>query len=375
MTASHRIVEARLQRVQLPLVHEFETSSHRKKELEHILIRLRGDDGSVAWGEIASPSDPYYAAETIDTCWLIAERYLVPSLLAAEWETPAEAALSWAGVRGNNFAKAGVDAAVWALHAQSTGSSLASALGGTRRESVAGVSLGIERKIDTLIGQVEAHVAAGYSRVKLKIRPGWDTVPVAAVRAGFPTLIVQVDANGAYSESAENLAALRALDRFDLAMIEQPFAPRDLLAHARLQRVIATPICLDESIETVDDLLTAVHLKAARIVNIKVSRMGGLTPARDAHDAAQQAGLPVWCGGMHEFGIGRAANLALCSLAGFSLPSDISGSDKYYARDVLTTPIVARNGVVDVPEYVGLGVCVDEEFVAAQTNLEVTLHP
>lgn len=368
-----KIVEARLQRVRLPLVHEFETSSHRKRYLEHILVRLRGDDGNTAWGEIASPSDPFYAAETVETCWIVAEQYLLPRLLGAEWESPEEAAHTWASVRGNEFAKAGVDAAVWTLHAAATGRSLSSALGGTRTEAIAGVSLGIEKTVEELIKQVREQVGFGYSRIKLKIRPGWDAAVVRAVRSEFPTATLQVDANGAYSETPEHLSALRSLDGFGLAMIEQPFAPRDLLAHARLQAQIETPICLDESIETLADLRTALHLEAARIINIKVSRMGGLTPARAAHNYAYEASVPVWCGGMHEFGIGRAANLALCSLPGFTLPSDVSGSDKYYARDVTTQPIVATAGAVAIPSAAGLGFDIDDDFVAAHTVTELSL--
>jgi O-succinylbenzoate synthase len=368
-----QIVEAKLHRVSLPLVHEFETSSHRKRSLEHILVRLWANDGTVAWGEIASPSDPYFAAETVDTCWLVAERYLLPGLVGASWRTPDEAVATWSLVRGNNFAKAGVDAAIWALHAASTETSLADTLGGTRTEAIAGVSLGIERSAEATVDQVHTHVASGYGRVKLKIRPGWDVEVVRAVRAEFPELILQVDANGAYPETPEALAALHELDGFGLAMIEQPFAPRNLLAHARLQADLETPVCLDESIETVEDLETAIQLGAGRIINIKVSRMGGLTEARRAHDIARAAGIPVWCGGMHEFGVGRAANLALCSLPGFTLPSDVSGSAKYYERDVITAPIVANDGRVDIPSAPGLGVDVDTEFIDAMSSRVATV--
>ncbi|QAY73506.1 o-succinylbenzoate synthase [Agromyces protaetiae] len=363
-----RIVQARLQRVRLPLVHEFQTSSHTKGALEHLLVRLVSDDGLVAWGEIASPSGPFYGAETTDTCWLIARDHLLPRLVGAEWDTPEEAAGLWRGVRGNRFAKAGVDAAVWALHAAANGVSLSQDLGGTATEVVAGVSLGIEPTIDGLLEQVAAHIASGYPRVKLKIAPGWDVEPVRAVRAAFgPDLDLHVDANGAYREEPDHLAALVALDEHRLTMIEQPFAPDDLLAHARLQARIETPVCLDESVESVDDLHTALALGAGRILNIKVSRMGGLTPARAAHAVALDAGMPVWCGGMHEFGVGRAANLAIASLPGFVLPSDVSGSDKYYARDVTTEPIRALQGRVAVPASPGLGYDVDEEFTASNT--------
>jgi O-succinylbenzoate synthase len=362
-----RVVAARVSRVELPLVHEFQTSSHRKKHLAHLLVRLVDESGAVAWGEVASPSDPFYGAETVETCWAIVTGYLLPRLVGAEWESPAEAAALWQKVRGNQFAKAGVDAAVWALFASATDRSLAAALGGERREVIAGVSLGIEPSIDELLEQVRRQVDAGYGRVKLKIAPGWDVEPVAAVRAAFTDLDLHVDANGAYRELPEHLDALTALDDFGLTMIEQPFEPRDLLAHARLQSRVDVPICLDESVETVSDLRTALELDAGRVLNIKASRMGGLTPAVQAHDVARAAGMPVWCGGMHEFGVGRAANVALSSLPGFVLPSDVSGSDKYYRKDVLREPIRAVDGRVRVPAEAGLGVEVDEEFVAERS--------
>ncbi|HEY9292417.1 MAG TPA: o-succinylbenzoate synthase [Microlunatus sp.] len=358
---------ARMHRVRQSLVHEFRTSSHQKSYLEHILIELHDQDGTVGWGEIASPSGPFYCPETADTCWTIAGEFLLPELINQDWEIPAAAAQTWAKVRGNPFAKAGVDMAVWALWSQAQGISLAEALGGTRSTVVAGVSLGIEPTIDDLLEQVHRHTEAGYPRVKLKIAPGWDVEPVRAVRESFGDLDLHVDANGIYSTSDDHLAALTALDDFNLTMIEQPFAPRDLLAHAQLQTKINTPICLDESVETVDDLHTAVALNAIGVLNIKVSRMGGLTPAKQAHDVAQQNGIRVWCGGMHEFGIGRAANVALSSLPGFSLPSDVSASAKYYARDVIIPEVIADQGVVTVPTGPGLGHRIDTDFIAEQT--------
>jgi O-succinylbenzoate synthase len=367
-----RITAARLHRVRLPLVHEFRTSSHRKTELDHILVELEDASGAIGWGEIASTSDPYYAPETVESCWHIAERYLLPALLGQEWGTPEQVPRFWAKVRGNQFAKAGVDAAAWVLWSAVQGMPLAKALGGTRSEVTAGVSLGIEPTIDDLLIEVRRQVEAGYPRVKLKIAPGWDVEPVRAVRAEYPDLDLHVDANGIYSESAEDLAALVALDEFGLTMIEQPFAPRNLLAHTRLQRAVQTPICLDESVETLEDLETALSLESLLVLNIKVSRMGGLTVARAAHDLALKSGIAVWCGGMHEFGIGRAANVALSSLPGFTLPSDVSASDKYYARDVITPAVTANHGVVQVPATPGLGHAVDTELIAANTISRMT---
>ncbi|WP_405060404.1 o-succinylbenzoate synthase [Kribbella sp. NBC_01505] len=367
-----KIVAARLHRVRLPLVHEFRTSSHGKSMLDHILVELIDASGAVGWGEIASPSDPFYAPETVESCWHIAERYLVPAILGKEWDRPEELPRLWAKVRGNQFAKSGLDTAGWVLWATINGTPLATALGGTRSEVVAGVSLGIEPSIDALLTEVGRHLAAGYPRVKLKIAPGWDVEPVRAVRSAHPDLDLHVDANGIYT--ADQSDQLRALDEFGLTMIEQPFAPRDLLAHAKLQREIATPICLDESVETLEDLEIALSLQAIRVLNIKVSRMGGLTAARAAHDLAHEAGIPVWCGGMHEFGIGRAANVALSSLPGFSLPSDVSASAKYYAQDVITPPVVATQGVVQVPTTAGLGHEVDTDFIAQNTVVSSELR-
>lgn len=363
-----RIERIELLQVRLPLVHEFETSSHRKSYLEHVLVRVEDAGGAVGWGEIASPSGPFFTAETVETCWTIGTAFLVPALLGAEWEHPAQVGALWGKVRGNEFAKAGFDVACWTLWSAAEGVPLAGVLGGERRTVVAGVSLGIEPTVDALVEQVARQVEAGYPRVKLKIAPGWDVEPVAAVRAEFPDLQLHVDANGAYTEDDEHLTALRALDTARLTMIEQPFAPRDLMASARLQATIDTPICLDEAIVDGHDLETALAVGACRVLNIKVSRMGGLGTAVAAHDLAREHDVPVWCGGMHEFGIGRAANVALSSLPGFVLPSDVSGSDKYYARDVVTPPVRADHGIVAVPwDTPGLGHDVDEDFVRANT--------
>ncbi|HEV7951235.1 MAG TPA: o-succinylbenzoate synthase [Glaciihabitans sp.] len=350
-----RIVGASLFVTRLPLVHGFETSSHRKTHLDHILVRVTDESGAEGWGEIASPSDPFYSSETVDTALLVAERYIVPAVLDRLWDTPAELALSWARIRGHEFAKAGFDMAAWALFSGMQGQPLGRALGGERSEVAAGVSLGIEASIDALLTEVTKHVDAGYRRVKLKIKPGWDIDPVREVRAAFPNQDVHVDANGIYADSDESTHIMRELDRYGLSMIEQPYAPRNFVAHANLQKVLATPVCLDESVVDLEDIGTMVALGAGRILNIKVSRMGGLTVAKAAHDLAADAGIPVWCGGMHEFGIGRAANVALSSLPNFSYPSDVSASEKYYAEDVISPPVTAADGMVSVPTGSGLG--------------------
>lgn len=358
-----RIERVRLFFVRLPLVHRFETSSHSKDGIEHVLVELTDRDGTVGWGEIASPSDPYFCSETVDTSWNMSVRHLVHRVLAHEWEHPADLETSWVKVRGHEFAKAGFAGAAWDLFSRTQGTSLASALGGTRSEVHSGVSLGIEPSIDALLAQVQRQLEAGYGRVKLKIAPGWDLEPVRATRAAFPKVDLHVDANAAYLRGEESTALFRSLDPFDLTMIEQPFGARDFIAHAELQKHLQTSICLDESIVSIEDLETMLRMRAGRILNIKVSRMGGLTQAKRAHDLAEQSGVPVWCGGMHEFGIGRATNVALSSLPNFSLPSDVSGSDKYYARDIIDPPVHAIDGVVAVSTSPGLGYRVDVEWI------------
>lgn len=360
-----RVVGISLMVVRLPLVHGFETSSHRKRYLDHILVKMTESGGRVGWGEIASPSDPWFCSETVDTAMLISEKYLVPTVLAAEWDRPDQLAQEWRRVRGHEFAKAGFDIAAWDLFAAAQGQSLAAAMGGSRATVQAGVSMGIEPSVDKLVAEAAKHVAAGYGRIKLKIKPGWDVTPVRAVRAAFPSVLVHVDANGVYDSDPDTMATMRELDRLGVALVEQPFGPRNFVAHAELQRQLEIPVCLDESIVEVTDIDTAASLGACGSVNIKVSRMGGLTNSIAAHEAATRAGMLVWCGGMHEFGIGRAANLALSALSGFTYPSDVSGSDKYYVADIVDPPIVANDGEVAVPTGPGLGHRVLEDRVTA----------
>ncbi|HEY2273474.1 MAG TPA: o-succinylbenzoate synthase [Jatrophihabitantaceae bacterium] len=356
------VVRAELFLVRMPLRHNFRTSSHGKQMIEHIIVRLEARDGAVGWGECASPSDPYYGPENVDTCWQMLHDYLVPALLGASWDDPESAYGTGDRVRGNRFARAGLDVACWDLWTRARDESIAKALGSSAPDIEAGVSLGIESSVEELLEQVGRFVAEGYRRIKLKVAPGWDVEPLEAVRRKFGDIPLQVDANGAYPRG--ELQYLRRLDDFGLLMIEQPFAPDDLLAHAELQQFLRTPICLDESITSLGALETVLRLGAARVVNIKVSRLGGLGPARAVHDACFRRDIPVWCGGMHEFGIGRAANLALGALPGFTLPSDISGSDKYFSEDVVTPPITAQDGRVVVPyDRPGLGHDVVPEVV------------
>jgi O-succinylbenzoate synthase len=365
-----RVDRIELREVRLPLVRPFRTSSSRKDQITHILVRVLAD-GAEGWGECASPSDPYYCPETVETCWHILRDFLAPSVVGAEVSRVEEVAGRYRAVKGNNFAKAGLEMAFWDAFTRSRGEPLAKALGGTRRRIESGVSLGIEDDLGRLFDLIDQYAAEGYRRIKLKIGPGRDVEVVRAVRERYPDLPLQVDANSAYTLA--DLDRLRALDAYRLLLIEQPLAHDDIIDHARLQAELATPICLDESIHSAEDARKAIDLGACRVVNIKVSRVGGLLEARKVHDVCRARGVPVWCGGMHEFGVGRAANVAVASLPGFTLPGDVSGSDKYYARDLVEPPIVARDGAVDVPTGPGLGHEPDLERIRRATIREATI--
>ncbi len=348
-----RIDRVELRVVRLPLVRTFRTSSSTKDHIDHILIYLRTADGGEGWGESASSSDPYYCPETTETCWHILKDFLVPKVLGRDWNTVDDLVALFGPVKGNQFARAGLEMAAWDALARSRGVAMAQLLGGTRAEIASGVSLGIERDVPSLLDQVERYVAEGYRRIKLKIAPGWDVEPVRAVRERFPDVPLQVDANSAYS--LDDVDVFRELDNFDLMLIEQPLAHDDIIDHATLQRQIASPICLDESIHSASDARKALDLGACRVINIKVSRVGGLGEAKRIHDLCLARGVPVWCGGMHEFGVGRAANIAIASLPGFTLAGDVSGSDKYFREDLVEPPIEANRGMVAVPTSPGLG--------------------
>jgi O-succinylbenzoate synthase len=365
-----RIEQIDLKIVRLPLVRPFKTSSSHKVHLDHILVRIRAD-GVIGWGECASPSDPYYCGETTETCWHILKDFLGPLVLGREWSNIDELVGLYGMVKGNRFARAGLEMACWDALGRSQGRSVRSLLGGTRGEILSGVSLGIEDRIEPLLELIARYLEEGYRRIKLKIAPGRDVEVVRRVRERYPTIALQVDANSAYT--LDDLPKFKALDEFDLLLIEQPLAHDDFIDHACLQAEIQTPICLDESIHSAADARKALDLDACRVINVKVSRLGGLREAKQVHDVCIARGVPVWCGGMHEFGIGRAANVAIAALPGFTLPGDVSGSDKYYAQDIVEPPILASHGAIAVLDGPGLGVEPIEERVAARTLRSVTL--
>src|SRR5579871_2177288 len=302
-----RIERIELRVVRLPLVRTFRTSSSTKSHIEHILIRAVTEGGVDGWGESASPADPYYCPETTETCWHILKDFLAPSVLGREWSSIDELVSFYAKVKGNNFAKSGLEMAAWDTIGKAEGRPLVDLLGGTTPRITSGVSLGIEEDVPSLLELVEQYAGEGYKRIKLKIAPGWDVEVVRAVRERFPEIPLQVDANSAYTLA--DIDHLRRLDEFGLILIEQPLAHDDIIDHVRLQAALTTPVCLDESIHSAEDARKAIDLGACRVINIKVSRVGGLREAKRIHDVCHARDVPVWCGGMHEFGIGRAANV------------------------------------------------------------------
>lgn len=358
-----RIDEISVYAVENRLVTPFKASSHSTQKLIHLIVRLRSGD-FVGWGECPTLEDPYYLGETTTTALHVLEQFLIPSVLGKDFPDVEAFVAAYPPVKYNTFAKCGLEAAAWDMFGRATGKSVASMLGGMRSEIVSGVSLGIEKDFGLLSELVDRYLAEGYRRVKLKIAPGWDVGYIAKVRERYPDVPLMVDANSAYT--LNDVAHLKQLDAFNLSMIEQPLAWDDVIDHATLQREIQTPVCLDESIRTVAAARHAIDLASCKIINVKVARVGGLLEAKRVHDECHRRGVPVWCGGMHDYGPGRAANIALSSLEGFSIPGDVSGFDKYFLEDIVEPPIVAKNGAIPVPTGPGIGYEVVERRVLAR---------
>jgi O-succinylbenzoate synthase len=351
-----KIERLELSLLKLPLVHFFETSFGRIHEKHFVVVRVEGE-GETGYGECVAEQDPYYGAETNDTVWHIISQFIAPRVVGATFVHPREIFPALKAIRGHNMAKAAVEMAGWDLYARQRREPLARALGGTRERIASGVSIGIQDSLEQLASKVERELAAGYQRVKIKIKPGWDVSVVEMIRDRFGAIPLMVDANAAYTlADADHLARL---DAFDLMMIEQPLDYDDVADHARLQRRLKTPICLDESIKTVGAARDAIAAGACRIINIKPGRVGGFGESIRLHDLCAEHGVPVWHGGMLESGIGRAANIHLSTLPNFSLPGDIAASKRYFVPDLIEPPIdVAADGTVTVPAGAGLGVVV-----------------
>lgn len=358
-----RITAAELVDVRMPLVSPFETSFGVQTERPILLVRLELD-GQVGWGECVTLPDPVYSPEYNDAAALMIRRYLLPALIGQDL-TAARVVPLLERFKGHQMAKAAVEMAVLDAQLRIANMSLATYLGATKDRVPAGVSVGIQPSIDALLDTVAGYLEAGYVRIKLKIKPGWDIEPVRAVRERFGDIPLQVDANTAYGLA--DARHLGRLDEFHLLLIEQPLEDEDLVRHAALAAALRTPICLDESITSPKAAADAIRLHATSIVNIKAGRVGGYLAARSVHDVCAAHGVPVWCGGMIETGLGRAANIALAALPGFTLPGDTSASERFYRRDIVTRPFVLDDGHIAVPTEPGLGVEVDPDALAAVT--------
>jgi len=362
-------VEIRM--VRLPLVEPFETSFGKIDSRLIFLVCLNAG-GLKGWGEVVASEQPLYSYETAGTAFHVIKDFLAPAILDEPIADLAGLAEKFSRFRGHNMAKAGLELAFMDLLAQVNKKSLAALIGGERKRIAVGVSLGIQPSLSQLLRRVDKYLDLGYQRIKLKIKPGWDNQVVFEVRRLYPNILLSVDANSAYTLA--DMDHLRKLDDFNLLMIEQPLQSDDIVDHAELQKRLKTSLCLDESITGQRQATAALDLESCRIINIKIGRVGGYSEALAIHDLCAARNVPVWCGGMLESGIGRAHNIALASLHGFTLPGDISASSRYFERDLISPEVtVASDGTVTVPDAIGLGFEVDTAFIERQTETRVYL--
>ncbi|HJZ81407.1 MAG TPA: o-succinylbenzoate synthase [Pyrinomonadaceae bacterium] len=356
-----------LREIELPLKSPFETSFGRTTRRRILIVRAFNRDGAAGYGECVAGDNPFFNHETIDTAWLMTAKHIGRMLGATPVTSASQVSDVLAPIRENRMAKAGVEAAIWDLEAKLAGIPLWQHIGGTRKEIACGVSIGLQSSTEALLDKVRCEVESGYQRIKIKIKPEKDVQLAAAVRREFPHITLSVDANSAYRLETD-VSLLRQLDDYNLLMIEQPLTPGDLLDHSKLQRELRTPICLDESIVCLANARHAHELDACRIINIKLGRVGGFTEAKLIQAFAQEHGLPVWCGGMLEAGIGRAHNIALSTLPGFNLPGDVSASARYWEEDIIDPPVtVSPAGTINAPSAPGIGFEVNEARVEALT--------
>jgi O-succinylbenzoate synthase len=343
-----------LREIRLPLIHFFETSFGRTTERRIILARVIDRDGAEGWGECTAGEGPFYSEEWTETAWATLANFLAPMVVGQQIENAAAAYDLMQRVRGHRMAKAAIETACWDLEAKRAGSPLWQYLGGEQTEIPCGVSIGIQNSPDALLEKIDRELAAGYQRIKIKIKPGWDLDIVRRVRARFPDIRLMCDANSAYTLS--DVPLFQALDEFNLMMIEQPLAYTDMFDHAELQKQIKTPICLDESVRTPEDAKHAIELEACRIVNVKLGRVSGHAQAKRVESTARARNIPVWCGGMLESGVGRAHNIAMATLAGFTLPGDVSASARYWNQDIIEPSVtITSQGTIAAPDKPGIG--------------------
>jgi o-succinylbenzoate synthase len=354
-----------LREIRMPLVHFFETSFGRTTERRILLLTIH-TDGPEGWGECVAGEDPFYSEESIDTAWYATERYLAPALLGKKIERAGDAVALFGKVRGHRMAKGAVENALWDAEAQACQLPLWKLLGGTQREISCGVSIGIQNSHEQLLEKIETELGAGYRRIKVKCKPGWDVEVFAKIRARWPEIVLSCDANSAYT--LDQIEHLKKFDAFNLLMIEQPLWHDDFYFHARLQKQLKSSICLDEAIHGWRDAQAALELGACKIINIKVGRVGGFSEAIAVHNVAHRGGIPVWCGGMLETGIGRSHNIALSTLANFTLPGDVSASKRYWKEDIIEPAVeVSAQGFIKVPDVPGRGFKIKTDLIEKLT--------
>jgi len=358
-----------LHQIRMPLVHFFETSFGRTYERHMVLVEVVSD-GLSGWGEVTAGENPFYNEEWTESAWLIVRNYVAPRVLKHTFEDASQVADRTSHIRGHHMACGGVEVAVWDLLARRAGVPLAKQIGGGARAEIdCGVSIGIQESVPQLLKKIETEVNAGYQRIKMKIKPGWDVDVIREVRREFPKIRLMADANSAYT--LDDAARLKCLDEFNLMMIEQPLAHDEIIDHVELQAQLQTPICLDECIRSAHQAEQAIRMKACGIINIKLGRVGGFREAKRVHDVAERHGIPVWCGGMLESGIGRAHNIALSTLPNFVLPGDVSASKRYWARDIIAPAVeVSARGTITVPSGPGFGYEIDHDFLKSITVRE-----
>ena len=361
-----------LREIRLPLLHFFETSFGRTTERRIILARVTDANGVEGWGECTAGEGPFYSDEWTDSAWSTLVEFLAPMVLRQNIESAAHAFSLMKPVRGHRMAKATIETACWDLEAKSAGVPLWKHLGGTRTEVASGVSIGIQDTPEILLEKIRKEVDAGYQRIKIKIKPGWDLNIVERVRKEFPDIRLMGDANSAYKLS--DVALFQRLDQFNLMMLEQPLAHNDIFDHATLQRQITTPVCLDESIRSAEDAAHAICLESCKIINVKLGRVGGHAEAKRIEKVTRDNEIPIWCGGMLESGIGRAHNIAMSTLAGFTQPGDVSASARYWEEDVIEPPVrVSPRGTIKVPESPGIGFEINLPRIDALTVRKETI--
>ena len=366
-----KINQISLHHIRMPLVSHFETSFGCTTDRECILITLHAE-GRIGYGECVADRDPGYSYETTGTAWHVLKDFIASAILGQDVEDAVDYQQRVLQIRGHHLAKAGVEMALWDLLGKREGKSLRAIIGGVREKVDVGVSVGLQESPAALVEAVGNYIAQGYRRVKIKIKPGRDVGDAQAVRKAFSDLRLQVDANSAYT--LENARVLKPMDDLSLLLIEQPLDEDDLWDHHKLQKQFQTPICLDESILSPRHARQAIEMEACRVINIKAGRVGGLSQGIAIHDLCREQGIPVWCGGMLETGVGRASNLALASLPGFSLPGDISASERYYQHDITNERFTLNpDSTIDVPSGSGLGVTLDEKALKRFTLAEITL--